>query len=86
VCTEVAVRHLKYELCTLYASGILFLSITNMRIWAGELQLQPDRQCTCNVTLSCGLATIVVVEKQCVTYCECVCNLSYPACYMHVSY
>ena len=56
----------------------LFLSITNMRMWVGELQLKPYRKCTYNVTLRRGLATIVAVEKQ---YCECVCvcSLSYPA-------
>jgi hypothetical protein len=29
-------------------------------------------QCTCNVTLRRVRATVVVVEKQCVTYSECV--------------
>ena len=33
---------------------------------------QQDRQCTYNVTLRRVRATIIVVEKQCVTYSECV--------------
>jgi hypothetical protein len=36
------------------------------------MQNKQDRQCTYNVTLRPVRATAVAVEKQCVTYCECV--------------
>jgi hypothetical protein len=45
-----------------------------------EVIAEQDRQCTYNLTLRRVLATIVAVEKQCVTYSESVCSFSYPAC------
>ena len=46
------------------------------------------RQCTCNVTLRSVHATIVAVEKERVTYteCVCVCSLRYPACSARAPY
>ena len=41
----------------------LFLSITNTKMWVRELQLKPYRKCTYNLTLRCGFATTVAVEK-----------------------
>jgi len=35
--------------------------------------------CTYNVILRRVRVTIFVLEKQCIAYSECVCNLSYPA-------
>jgi hypothetical protein len=38
----------------------------------GEKFYKQSRKCTWNVTLRCVHATIVVIQKQCVTYSECV--------------
>ena len=46
--------------------GDVYLSMNVISI------VQQDRQCTYNVTLRRVRATIIVVEKQCVTYSECV--------------
>jgi hypothetical protein len=39
-----------------------------------------DKQYTYNVTLRCILTTTAVWKTMIITYCECVCSLTYPAC------
>jgi hypothetical protein len=41
----------------------LFLSVNNTRMWVEGLKLKLNRKCTYDVTLRCGLATIVAVGK-----------------------
>jgi hypothetical protein len=52
------------------------------------LNQQQGRQRTCNVTLTCVRATVVVLEEQWVSHnlSLCICSLSYPAWNAHVPY
>jgi hypothetical protein len=62
------------------------LEVINQRI---HNRMKHDSQCTYNVILKRVRVTIVAVEKSnkyCITYSECACSLSYPACKAHAPY
>jgi len=67
---------------------IFFFCLMEVSVFAyfGVGRQQQDRQYMYNIALIRVRVTVVDVDKQCVTYYECVCSLCYLTCNAHARY